>query len=265
MGRYHDLIDRLAHIPGFGRECLGHVGSPSSDYPFYRVHSQGISRGEALRRICLAAGVHGDEPAGVEAVVRFLEKKPNFDGSIFLSAFPCLNPMGYDRGTRENGEGMDLNREFHQRHPPQEVLWARQAASKDRYDLFICCHDDVDANGFYLYEAKRERGPGLGPSIVSAIREVAPIDRRPTIDGRTNHGGVIRPTNWHRRTTGWSMALYLYKLGTPHCLILETPTSLPFEEQVRIHLKALDHVFASFLEGRFGSGSAGRRKGPHHR
>jgi hypothetical protein len=177
----------------------------------------------------------------VEAIVRFLEKKPNLDG-IFLSAFPCLNPVGYDRGTRENGEGVDLNRQFHERHPPQEVLWARQAVSKDRYDLFICCHDDCEANGFYLYETKRERGPGLGPSIISAIREVAPIDRRPTIDGRINQEGVIRPTNWHRRTTGWCMALHLYRLGTPHCLILETPTCLPFEKRVRLHLEALDRV-----------------------
>jgi len=67
-------------------------------------------------------------------------------------------------------------------------------------------------------------------------------DRRPTIDGRINQEGGIRPTNWHCRTTGWCMALHLYRLGTPHCLILETPTCLPFEEQVRLHLKALDRV-----------------------
>ncbi len=245
MGRYHDLIDRLAQIPGIERECLGHVGSPSLGYPFYRVRSQGK---EARLGICLAAGVHGDEPAGVEAVVRFLEKKPRRDG-IFLSAFPCLNPVGYDRGTRENGEGVDLNRQFHERHPPQEVLWTRQAVSKDRYDLFICCHEDREANGCYLYEATRGKRPGLGPSIIAAIRDVAPIDRRPTIDDRINQGGVIRPTNWRRRETGWSLALYLYRSGTPHCLILETPTSLPFEERVSLHLKALDQAGVSFLEG----------------
>lgn len=38
---------------------------------------------------------------------------------------PCINPWGYEYGTRENGEGHDLNREFNSSHPPQEVLFVQ--------------------------------------------------------------------------------------------------------------------------------------------
>lgn len=243
MGRYRDLVNRLAHIRGIELKCLGDVGSPFSAYPFHLVLSRGTAGGEASWRICLATGIYGDEPAGVEAVVRFLESKPDLQG-ISLSVFPCLNPVGYDRGTRENGDGIDLNRQFHKNNPPLEVSLVRQAVNGNQYDLFICCHDDNEADGFYLYEAKQGKEPGLGPSIISAIHEIAPIDRRPKIDGRINHAGVIFPANWNRRETGWPMALYLYRMGTPHCLILEAPTRLPFEEQVGIHRKAMDHIFS---------------------
>lgn len=243
MGRYRDLVNRLAHIHGIKLKCLGHAGSSFSDYPFYLALSRGRTGGEASCRICLAAGIHGDEPAGVEAVVRFLESKPDLQG-ISLSVFPCLNPVGYDRGTRENGDGVDLNRQFHQSHPPREVSLARRAVTRRRYDFFICCHDDSEANGFYLYEAKRGKTPRLSPSIISAIREMASIDRRPKIEGRINRKGMVIPTNWSRRKTGWPMALYLYRFGTPRCLIFESPGCLPFETQVKIHLKALNHVFS---------------------
>lgn len=249
MGHYLNLINRLARIPSIDLQCLGHIKLPGADYPFYLVRSRKIERDEVSLKMCLAAGVHGNEPAGVEAVVRLLEKRPDFHG-ISLSVFPCLNPVGYDLGTRENGEGVDLNRHFHEPDPPYEIALVRQAVAKGPYDLFICCHDDREANGFYLYEAKRGKRPALGPSIISAIREVAPIDRRPKIDGRTNEGGVIIPANWHYRKNSWPMALYLYRLGTPHCLILETPGSQPFEEQVGIHMKALDHTFWLFLKER---------------
>jgi hypothetical protein len=218
------------------------------DYPYYLVLSQGIPRGMATQSICLVAGVHGDEPAGVEAVVRFLENKPFLDG-VFLTVIPCLNPVGYDRGTRENRDGVDLNRQFHPSNSALEATWVHRALSGYRYDLFICCHDDNEANGFYLYEAKRGKKIGFGPSIISTIREVAPIDRRPKIDGRINHEGILVPTNWRSRKTGWSLALYLYRLGTPHCLIFETPTFLPFEEQVSIHMRVLDHLFSFLVRG----------------
>lgn len=224
-------------------KCLGYVGPLPSTYPFFCLSSQRIARTKPVLRLCLAAGIHGDEPAGVEAVVRFLEKTPDLP-TYALTVFPCLNPWGYDQGTRENVDGVDLNRQFHRKDPPDEVSLVRQAVAGSRYDLFLCCHEDTESNGFYLYETSRGKRPKLGFSIISAIREIASIDHRPRIDGRINQGGIVFPANWPRRKSGWSLALYLYRHGTPHCLILEAPTRFPFEERVRVHKAALDHVFS---------------------
>lgn len=248
MNRYALLIDRLARIPGVALKHLGDVGTFPLTYPFfYLTSSERAATNESPPTLCLAAGVHGDEPAGVEAIVRFLEKRSGPGGAV-LTVFPCLNPVGYDRGTRENGEGLDLNRQFHRNDPPREVAMVRQAVAGCRYDLFLCCHEDNTAEGFYLYEAKRGKRSSLSPSIITTIREIISIDRRPVIDGRINRGGIIRPRNWRYRKTGWSMSLYLYRRGTPHCLIFETPTHLPFEERVRIHMTALLHVFSILRE-----------------
>jgi protein MpaA len=63
-------------------------------YPVYHVALQGAAG--ASRILLLTAGVHGDEPAGVEAALRFLER----DHAALLEHFhfmvvPCVNPTGY--------------------------------------------------------------------------------------------------------------------------------------------------------------------------
>ena len=64
-------------------------------------------------RVLLTGGVHGDEPAGVEAVLRFFEEDAEpWLAQVEFTALPCVNPVGYVRGTRGNGAGADINRSF---------------------------------------------------------------------------------------------------------------------------------------------------------
>lgn len=91
---------------------------------------------EALRGqrpILLMGGIHGDEPEGVELATRTLEylsteaKKPG-GGAVKVPwiLIPCLNVDGYSKGTRTNGRGVDLNRNY----PAKS--WA-PTADKERY------------------------------------------------------------------------------------------------------------------------------------
>ena len=62
----------------------------------------------APRRVLLSAGIHGDELAGVEALCEWLETQAyvKFLQRWDITMLPCINPWGYQHGTRENGEGM---------------------------------------------------------------------------------------------------------------------------------------------------------------
>jgi protein MpaA len=59
--------------------------------------------------VVLVAGcIHGDECAGLDVVRRLRRSKPRF--TVWL--LPNLNPDGLRLGRRQNGRGVDLNRNF---------------------------------------------------------------------------------------------------------------------------------------------------------
>lgn len=64
----------------------------------------------ARRRIAVFGCLHGDECAGIRVVEQVLQSCPG--GDYDLLAIPNLNPDGRRLGTRLNGRGVDLNRNF---------------------------------------------------------------------------------------------------------------------------------------------------------
>ncbi len=70
----------------------------------------------AALRILVFGCIHGNEPAGI-AVARQLESRPATRG-MQLWVVPDLNPDGVAAGTRGNGRGVDLNRNFPYRWRP---------------------------------------------------------------------------------------------------------------------------------------------------
>ena len=57
----------------------------------------------------LVIGVfHGDEPQGKFLIEKYYETHKNTN----LLLLPCLNETGYQKGTRKNSNGVDLNRNF---------------------------------------------------------------------------------------------------------------------------------------------------------
>jgi succinylglutamate desuccinylase len=99
----------------------------------------------------IAAGIHGDEPAGVEAALRFAESAVR-DESLLSNhhfvIFPCNNPTGYELGIRENWKGIDLNRQFNVRKPEPEVLIVMNAIQGRCFDLVVEMHEDIDGHSF---------------------------------------------------------------------------------------------------------------------
>ncbi len=65
--------------------------------------------GDGLPAISISAGIHGDEPAPVWTLLNLLESN-FFTTAANWQIFPILNPSGLERNTRENADGVDLNR-----------------------------------------------------------------------------------------------------------------------------------------------------------
>jgi murein peptide amidase A len=66
-----------------------------------------------LLPMLIVGGVHGDEPASVEAVLAFAAQLVSGPGgSAPVWVVPALNPDGLGRGTKNSARDVDLNRNF---------------------------------------------------------------------------------------------------------------------------------------------------------
>src|SRR5262249_36383511 len=92
-------------------------------------------------RIYISTGIHGDEPAGPLAALKLIqENRWPANAEIFL--LPCLNPIGFTRNTRENSEGIDLNRDYRHSKAPETLAHITWLKRQPKFDLYLCLHED---------------------------------------------------------------------------------------------------------------------------
>lgn len=208
--------------------------------------------GEGNRRKALiSAGIHGDEPGGVETICAFLENNQfeNFSEEWELTFLPCLNPHGYEYGSRENHEGKDLNRLFKQEAPPHEVAFAKSIL-ENPYELTIELHEDFMSRGYYLYQqGTHPEDDHLGRKILRAVKDIMPINLNGEIDGRSAKAGIMVQESDFMSMDWWPMALYSLFKGARRCLTLETASKFPIDMRVEAHSVAISTALNYFSGG----------------
>ncbi|MCE5199343.1 MAG: M14 family metallocarboxypeptidase [Armatimonadota bacterium] len=244
-GHYTKLVKRLEMISALPSVALDKIGQFSIDRRDYSMFLIRVGEpGPQKANVMIAAGIHGDEPAGVEAALRFVET--NASNKSLLSrfhfmVFPCNNPTGWEKGTRENWQGIDLNREFGSRRPAPEVDIIQRALSGNCFELVFEMHEDVDSPGLYLYEITEESSHHVAETILHIANSMGcPINRSRYIEGMTASEGLIRRRTLRFRKTHVPQAIYTYRTCGGHVITLEPPASvLSFEDRVKIQLTAL--------------------------
>ena len=222
---------RASRLGRYESDVLATVGG----HPVYILRS-GPARG-GRPRLVLSAGTHGDEPAGVEAVLRLLEGEDPTLASFDWVALPCINPTGSAAGTRENGAGIDINRSF-ENDAAIEARVVKRALGDAAFDLFIECHEDLEATAFYMFECGDGRS-ALGSRVMADVAQVCPVSHASEIDGMRALEGVIQVDEAFARHGHRSMALYMWRFHARRVLTCEAPGSLPFEQRVTAHMTAI--------------------------
>ncbi|MHB8542778.1 MAG: M14 family metallopeptidase [Leptospirales bacterium] len=264
MGQIHNPEEMLEKIIASAQKLgvkkvkeLGVVSTGDGTCPIMKLSWR---VGPAFPRILLSAGIHGDEPAGPHSVLSLLENWVSSEShplkEFNLDLFPLINPSGFLKKTRENKEGIDLNREFAKGHPAQEVRLLMDDLKHRTYHLSIELHEDIDAKGFYLYEHFPEHSDPIAPSIISCLEESGhTILKDPIIEGMSAQNGIIHPSVERRRSRfrrhGWPEAIYMHRHGTPRTITLETPTCKSLEERIDMHKLAFGKA-TQFLIGKKG-------------
>ena len=200
-------------------------------------------------RVYLSAGVHGDEPAPPLALLDLL-RAGFFDHRADWFICPVINPIGLQRGIRENGEARDLNRDYQDclsREVQAHVGWLQH---QPPFDLTLCLHEDWESQGFYLYELNPRQRPTLAPIMISAVAGLMPIESAEIIDGRPiAEPGIIRPVSDPSLRNAWPEAIYLRQAHTTLSYTLETPSALQLQSRIAAQKAAITAAITALIRG----------------
>ena len=217
------------------------VGGETYELPRYLF--VGPRGGDTPIRIGIFAGIHGDEPEGVHALIQFvklLEAKPELATGYYLSIYPICNPTGFEDGTRFSRSGKDLNRVFWKQSSEPEVLLLQAELQSRSFQGIISLHTDDTSAGFYGFVRGATLTKHLIEPALRAAEQFLPRDERPVIDGFNARNGIIR-------------ACYEGVLSAPPRvrprpfeIILETPVTPPEYLKQCAYVAALQSILSEY-------------------
>ena len=237
-------LERLAAVSA--NLVASHAGRFESDGESYflpRYLFVGPQGGDTPIHVGIFAGVHGDEPEGIHALIQFvqvLEAHPELATGYHLSLYPLCNPTGYEDHTRASRNGRDLNREFWRNSAEPEVRLLEGELRNRAFEGLISLHTDDTSNGFYGFARGAMLTRNLIVPALAAAEKFLPRDERPIIDGFAARNGVIR--------AGYEGILGAPPKARPRPfeIILETPAAAPEYLKQFAFIAALQTILAEY-------------------
>lgn len=239
---YAALLDEIARLDPQCFEVveIGGVG----ESPLVRIRTRpSASPYAAQLPICLVAGVHGDEPDGILGVLEFsrrFSRSTDLIGSYALTIYPCINPVGYERMTRENGNGKDLNREFFRSSNEEEVKIMERELGAHEFTGFISGHSDYESFGIYAYATGAVLSERLAKPALFQASSVIPINTDPVIDGHPAQYGII-----NEKFPG-SLGPLSKGASEPFDITIETPNLFALRKRVEAQAIAFETILHEY-------------------
>ena len=242
-----ELLAPLERLAGVSSNLVAsHAGRFESDGEAYylpRYLFVGPQGGGTPIHVGIFAGIHGDEPEGIHALIQFvqvLEAHPELAKGYHLSLYPLCNPTGFEDHTRASRSGRDLNREFWRNSADPEVRLLEGELRNRAFEGLISLHTDDTSNGFYGFARGAMLTRNLIVPALAAAEKFLPRDERPVIDGFAARNGVIR--------TGYEgiLAAPPKVRPRPFEIILETPAAAPEYLKQFAFVAALQTILAEY-------------------
>ncbi|RYD62725.1 MAG: hypothetical protein EOP84_34325, partial [Verrucomicrobiaceae bacterium] len=209
-----------------GSWCVG-----KDQYWLPRIVYRGAGEtGEPYIELAIFAGVHGDEPAGVEALIdllRYMKEQPDLFRAYRIHIYPLCNPTGFEDGTRHSRSGKDLNREFWRGSAEPEVQILERELLAKKFHGIISLHSDDTSDGLYGFVRGHVLTEQLLEPALAAAEAALPVNQAAVIDGFHAVNGIIR--------TGYEGILGAPPESSPAPfeIVLESPTHAPMDLQRR--------------------------------
>lgn len=218
----------------------GFIVQTLSSYPTINPVAIRVVNSECNPYVFLSGGVHGDEPAGVEALLKFLEEAKQHTTFNFL-IIPCVNPVGYERNIREGSDFKDMNRNFYEGTPCHDNQVIMKFLAHAEYNYLFAMdlhetrandkpneeypHSERHPESFYMFEVCDTKEKEIGQYITAEVSKVTPVCRWARVWGDTNINGVIAyPDAAHAKLYGeaYTFERYMHDNYTRHSFTTET-------------------------------------------
>lgn len=225
-------------------DSIGFWRVGASRYWLPRIVFRGAGEsGEPYMRIGIFAGVHGDEPAGVQAIIDFLdhmEVNPRLFRAYRIHLYPVCNPTGFEDGTRHARSGHDLNREFWRGSSDPEVGLLEQELRTQKFDGIIALHSDDTSDGLYGFVRGHTLTEHLLKPALAAAQAALPVNMGSMIDGFHAVDGIIH--------TGYDGILSSPPgvAPAPFEIVLESPHHAPSDLQRTAFVLALTEILRQY-------------------
>lgn len=200
--------------------------------------------------ILIAAGFHGEEPAGCWGMLNFLRRgSPDLFDNIAVSFLPVVNLSGLSRGQRLNQWGENPNRGFtadSSERPSQEgkcLLRHAELLKNASTHGVLCCHEDILRDRAYVYSFERNSRPGpFSAALYEALSHYFPLTVRKQIDSCDCEDGLIF-NHFDSSFESW-----LFSLGADVAACTETPGQQPFGERTDANCFVMGVFVSAILE-----------------
>lgn len=219
---------------GYRFEVLGTLG----EFPLILLRPKELVVGP---RVLVAAGFHGEEPAGCWGALTFLQERiETLNLGVSMSVLPIINPTGIKNRRRRNDWGENPNDGYcHDDGPPSKegriLLDNLSLLCELGKDGFLTLHEDKDVERFYVYGYENHDEPG---EFTKMLRDTLSLcfEQQPDgfIEGDAISEGMI--FNDH----DGSFEDLLFHEGVIHTACTETPGLMSFASRVIANVELID-------------------------
>ncbi len=236
------LIEPLAGLRRLSQDLLGPFKIGDAEYTMPRFAFDGPNSSDPIR-IGIFAAIHGDEPAGAMAAVKFLldlAENPGLAENFRLRVYPVCNPSGFEDNTRCSRRGCDLNREFWRGSEEAEVRLLEDELRESQFSGIMQLHADDTSNGIYGFVRGHTLTENLLRPALLEAGKILPRNVNASIDGFAARDGII-----YEHYAGVLAAPSRIE-PVPFEIILETPHHAAMDLQVEALVVALHTILNEY-------------------
>jgi predicted deacylase len=236
------FLEPLRSLSGVNSENLGSFTVDGEGYSLPCFTFSGPTNTEPIR-IAVFATIHGDEPAGAVAAVRFLQhlaETPDLAENFLVRIHPVCNPTGFEDNTRHSRRGRDLNREFWRNSSEPEVRLLEQELRNGHFHGLIQLHADDTSDGIYGFVRGHTLTENLLRPALMEAGKILPRNINAIIDGFAARDGMIYDQYEGILTAPREIE------PVPFEIILETPHHAPMDKQVDALIVAMQTILSEY-------------------